>query len=85
MWNFAGRQSDVQNTKPTDIVNGNWMSGIPFLDSARLGNQDKLPNSMTSNPGHNKYYLLPFLLGLIGLPFLPFLNLNKVLSLIILR
>ena len=69
MWNFAGRQSDVQNTRPTDNVNGNWMSGIKPFDSMRLGNQDKLPNSMTSNPGHNKYYLLPFLLGLIGLVY----------------
>lgn len=69
MWNFAGRQSDIQNTKPNDIVNGNWISGIKPLDEFRLGNQDKLPFSMTANPGHNKYYLLPFLLGLIGLVF----------------
>lgn len=69
MWNFAGRQSDIQNTKPNDITNGNWMSGIKPLDEFRLGNQDKLPDSMTSNPGHNKYYLLPFLLGLIGLVY----------------
>ncbi len=67
MWNFVGRQSDVQNTGPGDIVNGNWVSGIKFLDQARLGNQDKLPNSMTDNRGHNIYYFLPFLLGLIGL------------------
>ncbi len=67
MWNFVGRQSDVQNTGPSDIVNGNWMSGIKFLDELRLGNQDKLPKSTTTNPGHNKYYFLPFLLGLIGL------------------
>jgi hypothetical protein len=67
MWNFAGRQSDVQNVKPQDITNGNWISGIAPLDAMRLGNQDKLPVSMTSNPGHNKYYLLPFLLGLIGI------------------
>jgi len=69
MWNFAGRQSDVQNTRPQDVTNGNWISGIAPIDAARLGNQDKLPKSMTDNPGHNKYYLLPFLLGLIGLVY----------------
>lgn len=67
MWNFAGRQNDIQKLKPQDITNGNWMSGIKPLDAARLGNQKKLPNSMTNNPGHNHYYMLPFLLGLIGL------------------
>ena len=69
MWNFAGRQNDVQSTVPSDIVNGNWMTGINPIDAMRLGNQDKLPKSMTDNPGHNKYYLLPFLLGLIGLVY----------------
>lgn len=67
MWNFAGRQSDVQNSHPSHIDRGNWISGIKPIDSMRLGNQDNLPKSMTDNPGHNKYYLLPFLLGLIGL------------------
>ncbi|MDG1476607.1 MAG: DUF2723 domain-containing protein [Vicingaceae bacterium] len=69
MWNFAGRQNDVQSTVPSDITNGNWMTGISPIDAMRLGNQDKLPLSMTNNPGHNKYYLLPFLLGLIGLVY----------------
>ena len=67
MWNFVGRQSDIQNVSPNDISNGNWMSGIKPLDAARLGNQSKLPDSMTTNPGHNLYYFLPFILGLIGL------------------
>jgi len=69
MWNFAGKQNDVQSTMPSDITNGNWMSGISPIDAMRLGNQDKLPLSITNNPGHNKYYLLPFLLGLIGLVY----------------
>ncbi|MBL4669634.1 MAG: hypothetical protein JKY30_10280 [Flavobacteriales bacterium] len=69
MWNFAGRQNDVQSTKPTDITNGNWITGIAPLDAMRLGNQDKLPESMIGNPGHNKYYMLPFILGLIGLVY----------------
>jgi hypothetical protein len=69
MWNFAGKQNDVQSTAPSDISNGNWMTGIAPIDAMRLGNQDKLPLSMTDNPGHNKYYLLPFLLGLIGLVY----------------
>lgn len=69
MWNFAGRQSDVQKLKPNDVTNGNWISGIKPIDKIRLGNQDKLPKSMTDNPGHNKYYLLPLILGLIGLVY----------------
>ncbi|MFB0926399.1 MAG: hypothetical protein QMB65_14135, partial [Vicingaceae bacterium] len=69
MWNFAGRQSDVQNSSPSNVVDGNWISGIAPLDAMRLGNQSKLPLSMTSNPGHNTYFLLPFLLGLIGLVY----------------
>tara|TARA_B100000809_G_scaffold265484_1_gene324459 strand:+ start:194 stop:3271 length:3078 start_codon:yes stop_codon:yes gene_type:complete len=69
MWNFAGKQNDVQSTVPSDITNGNWMTGISPIDAMRLGNQDKLPLSITDNPGHNKYYLLPFLLGLIGLVY----------------
>ena len=64
MWNFAGRQNDVQGHG--GITKGNWMSGIPFIDSIFLGNQEELPNSITSNPAHNKFYMLPLILGLIG-------------------
>lgn len=67
MWNFAGRQSDVQNSTPNEIVNGNWISGIKPIDAARLGNQDKLSKSVTENKGHNRYFLLPLILGIIGL------------------
>jgi hypothetical protein len=65
MWNFAGRQNDVQG--PGGITKGNWISGIPFLDAWRLGPQDKLPQSMLSNRARNTYYFLPFILGIIGL------------------
>ncbi|MCB0401061.1 MAG: DUF2723 domain-containing protein [Flavobacteriales bacterium] len=67
MWNFVGRQNDVQKMTPNDIDKGNWISGIGAIDSIRLGDQDELPKSITENQGHNKYYFLPFLFGLIGL------------------
>ena len=65
MWNFAGRQNDIQGDG--NIIHGNWISGIPFLDEARLGPQDKLPKELKENKGRNKYYLLPLILGLLGL------------------
>lgn len=64
MWNFAGRQNDMQGRG--DIYNGNWVSGIPFIDNKMVGNQMDLPRSM-ERPGHNTYYMLPLILGLIGL------------------
>ncbi len=72
MWNFAGRQNDVQghyfNDDGTrDYLNGNWISGIKFIDESRLGPQDNLPEHMEQNKARNKYYMLPLLLGLIGL------------------
>ncbi len=68
MWNFAGRQNNYQGHGGQ--VKGNWLSGIDFLDSKRLGDQSSLPESMKNNEARNKYYLLPFLLGLIGLAFM---------------
>ncbi len=67
MWNYAGRQTDVQGHG--NIVDGNWISGIKFLDEWRLGNQDELPQDIVTNKAHNKFYLLPFILGLIGMFF----------------
>ena len=67
MWNFVGRQTDEQNTHPSDITNGNWISGIKPIDAIRLGNQSKLSKDIANNPGHNSYYFLPLILGLIGL------------------
>jgi Protein O-mannosyl-transferase TMEM260-like len=65
MWNFAGRQNDIQgNGNPID---GNWISGIKFLDELRLGKLDKIPADLKSNPGNNKYYLLPLIAGLLGM------------------
>ena len=67
MWNFAGRQNDINN-QLGELDAGNWISGIPFIDNARLGNQSLLPDDLgKNNQGHNKYYMLPLLLGIIGL------------------
>jgi hypothetical protein len=68
MWNFAGRQSDIQSHG--EISNGNWISGINFIDSMRLGDQTKLPQEFKNNKGHNTYYLLPLILGLAGIIFM---------------
>ncbi len=64
MWNFSGRQNDEQGYG--DARNGNWITGIRFLDAARLGPQDNLPRSVTENKGRNIYFGLPLLLGLFG-------------------
>jgi hypothetical protein len=69
MWNFAGRQNDIQGNYKSDINKGNWISGIPFLDNMRLGSQDKIPDTMRNNKARNKYYLLPLLLGIAGLVY----------------
>ena len=64
MWNFAGRQNDIQGHG--EIINGNWLSGIKFIDEARLGSQDKVPARYLNHKARNEYYMLPLLLGLIG-------------------
>jgi hypothetical protein len=68
MWNFSGRQSDIQSNG--EITNGNWITGINFLDSIRLGDQSTLPQEFKNNKAKNKYYLLPFILGIIGIVFM---------------
>ena len=65
MWNFAGRQNDIQSNG--ELEHGNWLSGIPFIDNLRLGDQSKLPDELKNNKGHNVFYCLPLLLGIIGL------------------
>lgn len=65
MWNFAGRQNDLQTYG--DVSKGNWISGIPFIDNAMLGDQSLLPTELKENKGHNVYYMLPLLLGIIGI------------------
>lgn len=68
MWNFSGRQSDIQSNG--EITNGNWITGIDFVDAQRLGDQKDLPQEFKNNKGRNKYYLLPFILGIIGIVFM---------------
>ena len=68
MWNFSGRQNDVQGK--LDPVNGNWISGIPMIDNWRLGPQNMLPSELANNKGKNKYYMLPLLMGILGFAFL---------------
>lgn len=66
MWNFSGRQNDIQSMG--GITNGNWLTGIGFIDELRgLGPQDNLPPEIADNKGHNVYYMLPLILGIIGL------------------
>jgi Protein of unknown function (DUF2723) len=65
MWNFAGRQNDLQGTGNTR--DGNWISGIPFYDNLRLGDQSKMPESLKNNKAHTTLFMLPLLLGILGL------------------
>ena len=65
MWNFAGRQNDLQGYG--EFFKGNWLSGINFIDEPRLGPQDDLPVFLKDNKGRNRYYFLPLLLGIIGI------------------
>ena len=66
MWNFAGRQNDIQGNG--EITQGNWISGIPLIDNARLGDQSLMPSDLTTgNKGHNVFYMLPLIFGIIGL------------------
>ena len=73
LWNFAGRQNDTQGyglTGPgSEILDGNWLSGVNFIDNQRLGAQENLPTIQRLNKGYNKYYLLPLILALIGFIF----------------
>ena len=68
-WNFAGRQNEIHSPVPGNIFHGNWESGIKFLDDLRLGDQSDAPAVLKDNKGKNHYYMLPFLLGLLGLFF----------------
>ena len=72
MWNFSGRQNDIQGSG--EITHGNWITGINFIDNhiLGLGDQSNLPPEMANNKGRNSYFMLPFLLGIIGLLFQAF-------------
>lgn len=65
MWNFAGRQNDIQGNGEPE--HGNWISGFSFIDNALYGDQSKLPDDLKANKGHNVFYCMPLILGLIGL------------------
>ena len=65
MWNFAGRQNDIQGNG--ELEHGNWLTGFSFIDNARLGDQSMLPEDLKQNKGHNVFYCMPLILGLIGL------------------
>jgi hypothetical protein len=67
MWNFAGKQNDLQGFG--NVRDGNWISGISFIDNQMLGDQSRMPASGTTNKAHNKLFLLPFLLGILGCVF----------------
>jgi hypothetical protein len=69
MWNFAGKQDDLQGVNMNNVRDGNWKTGIGFWDNARLGDQNALPDSLKHNKANNKLYALPLILGLLGLVF----------------
>jgi hypothetical protein len=68
LWNFSGRQNDIQGYGEVD--RGNWITGIGFIDSLMLGDQKNLPSELKENKGHNVYYMLPLLLGVLGMIFM---------------
>ena len=64
LWNFAGRQNDIQGNG--ELEHGNWITGFSFIDNAMLGDQSKLPSDLRENKGHNVFYCMPLILGLLG-------------------
>lgn len=68
LWNFSGRQNDIQSVG--EIDRGNWITGINFIDKILVGDQTNLPPELAENKGRNKYYMLPLLLGILGILFL---------------
>ena len=65
MWNFVGRQNDIQGNG--NVLHGNWISGIDAIDSSRLGDQKELPDELKNNPARNTYFFLPLILGIMGI------------------
>jgi hypothetical protein len=80
MWNFAGRENGEQGFYPWDVKSGHWLSGIKPIDSAKLYNQSKLPDTMKNHQARNTYYFLPFIFGLFGLFFFARRNRNDFLG-----
>ncbi len=66
-WNFSGKEDDLQGLYAGNVRDGNWITGIPFMDSAMYGDQTYLPDSLKNNKSHNTMFMLPFILGLIGM------------------
>lgn len=67
LWNFAGKQNDVQGVNMGNVRDGNWKTGIGFIDTLFLGNQNNLPDSLKNNKANNKLFALPLILGILGL------------------
>ena len=81
LWNFAGRQDDLQGTPGNERMNGDWLSGVPFIDNLHLGGtQEGSPEQILNQKARNKFYMLPLLLGIIGLVYM--YNKNKQYTLI---
>ena len=69
MWNFSGKQNDIQGVNMGNVRDGNWKTGIGFYDNLRLGDQNRLPDSLKHNKANNSFYALPLILGLLGLAY----------------
>ncbi|MEX6686159.1 DUF2723 domain-containing protein [Danxiaibacter flavus] len=69
LWNFSGRQNDIEGVFSANVRDGNWITGIPFVDNSMYGDQKLMPDSLKQNKGHNKLFMLPLVLGLLGLFF----------------
>ena len=69
LWNFAGKQNDVQGVNMGNVRDGNWKTGIGFFDKIRLGDQNKLPDTLKNNKANNKLFALPFILGILCLMY----------------
>jgi len=69
MWNFAGKQNDIQGVNMGNVRDGNWKTGIGFFDNARLGDQKMMPDSMKHNKANNNLFMLPLILGILGIVF----------------
>jgi len=66
MWNFSGKQNDIQGVYTGNVRDGNWITGIPLVDNLIYGDQSQLPDSLKNNKANNKLFALPFILGILG-------------------
>ncbi len=74
MWNFSGKQNDVQGVNPANVRDGNWITGLPFVDNLIYGPQDEMPETIRQNKSHNSLFALPLIFGLLGMFFQYFRN-----------